>query len=155
MAHPDAQKLELGKKEAAVSVVRKDGITSEKTSEGNINKRQYESSSAHNNTERRSDTKQRPWLTSFLRFGPLSGILGMVLAFSSIVACLGILAGSNNRDIDGWPTPPNTWLAIFTAIANLSMRYAAIQGIVITWWTRALKGSDLAKLHYDWRAASS
>lgn len=46
----------------------------------------------------------------------------------------------------------STYLAIFTAIANLSMRYAAIQGVVIAWWVKATKGSSLARLHWDYRS---
>lgn len=76
----------------------------------------------------------RPWLATWIRFGPLSGIFCMFLAAASIVASLGILAGSDKQPVGGWSSPPSTYLAIFTAIANISMRYAAIQGIVIAWW---------------------
>lgn len=79
----------------------------------------------------------------------------MFIAITSIVASLGILAGSNKRPTSSWSTPPSTYLAIFTAIANLSIRYAAIQGVVIAWWSRALRGSTLGKLHWDWRAGTT
>src|ERR1700753_1421525 len=42
-----------------------------------------------------------------------------------------------------------------TAIANLSMRYACIQGVVIAWWSRACRGSTLAQLHHDWRSGTT
>ena len=32
------------------------------------------------------------------------------------------------------------------------MRYAAFQAIVIAWWTSALSGTSLSKLHYNWVA---
>lgn len=97
----------------------------------------------------------RPWKTTLIRFGPLSGIFGMLLAVASLVASLGILAGSDRMPVADWTAPPSTYLAIFTAIANLSIRYAAINGVVIAWWLRAAKGSTLAKLHYDWRSGTS
>lgn len=78
----------------------------------------------------------------------------MILMILSLVASLGVLAGSDQTAIDRWPTSPSTYIAIFTAIGNLSMRYAAFQGIVVAWWVRALHGSSLTKLHNDWKAGS-
>lgn len=97
----------------------------------------------------------RTWRTTIIRFGPLSGIVGMAIAIASLFASLGILAGSDGEPVTSWTVTPSTYLAIFTAIANLSVRYAAIQGVVIAWWNRALKGSTLAKLHWDWRAGTT
>lgn len=79
----------------------------------------------------------------------------MLLAIISIIASLGILTGSNKQSTASWTTPPSTYLAIFTAIANLSIRYAAIQGVAIAWWYRAILGSTLDKLHWDWRAGTT
>lgn len=100
-------------------------------------------------------SRGRPWRPSVMRFGPVSGILGMVLALASIIASLGILAGSDGQSVSNWSVPPSTLLAIFTAVANLSMRYAALQGVVIAWWVRAMNGSTLAKLHWDWRSGTT
>lgn len=50
---------------------------------------------------------------------------------------------------------PSTWIAIFTALANLSIRYAALQGVIVAWWSRATRGSSLGRLHYDWRAGTT
>ncbi|KAF2483167.1 hypothetical protein BDY17DRAFT_142652 [Neohortaea acidophila] len=107
-----------------------------------------------NSDSERSDDRPeaRTWRTSFLYFGPLSGIVAMLLAAASVVACLGVLAGSDGQSVDGWKTPPSTYIAIFTAIANMSMRYAAIQGVFIAWWRSASKGSTLARLETSWRS---
>lgn len=96
----------------------------------------------------RSTEQARPWTTTLLQFGPLSGIFAMFLALASIVGALGILVGSNGQPVSSWSSPPSTYLAIFTAIANLSVRYSAIQGVTIAWWSRALKGSTLSKIHW-------
>lgn len=104
-----------------------------------------------------SETEIRPprtWRTTIIRFGPLSGVVAMAIAIASLFARLGILAGSDGKPVTNWTVTPSTYLAVFTAIANLSVRYAAIQGVVIAWWNRALKGSTLAKLHWDWRAGT-
>lgn len=84
--------------------------------------------------ETQNNAQPRAWRTSFIRFGPISGICGMLLAIASLIASLGILAGSNKQPVANWTTPPSTYLAIFTALANLSIRYAAIQGVIIAWW---------------------
>lgn len=97
----------------------------------------------------------RPWKTTFILFGPLSGIFTMIVAISSMIASLGILLGSEGVDIRNWQAPPSTYLAVLTAVCNLSIRYACIQGVVIAWWYRASCGTTLAKLHYDWRAGTT
>lgn len=106
-------------------------------------------------TQQQESAPPRTWQTTFIRFGPLSGIAAMCLTVASLVASLGILAGSDQQPVADWESPPSTYIAIFTAIANLSVRYAAIQGVVIAWWIRASKGSTLAKLHWDWRAGTT
>ena len=73
-----------------------------------------------------SNERPRPWKKAFIRFGPLSGISCLFLALASIFASLAILAASNGQSTASWETPPSTYLAIFTAIANLSVRYAAM-----------------------------
>jgi hypothetical protein len=87
-------------------------------------------SSVNEKVAARNSTNGRIWKTTIFRFGPLSGIFCMALALASIVASLGILVGSNGQSINKWSAPPSTYLAILTAVANLSVRYACIQGIV-------------------------
>lgn len=105
--------------------------------------------------ERAKRAPPRQWVPTLVQFGPLSGMFCLLLALSSIVASLGILAGSDGQPVRHWEWPVSTYLAIFTAIANLSVRYAVIQGVAVTWWLRAAKGSPLAKMHWDWRAGTS
>ena len=100
-------------------------------------------------------SEPRPWRAKFMRFGPVVGLLSMMIALLSILAAFGILAGSRGDAVDSWITAPPTYLAICTAVANLAMRYACIQGVIITWWMRALRGSTVKRLHEDWRAGTS
>ena len=83
------------------------------------------------------------------------GILTVIIAIASLIASLGILSGSDGRAVKDWSSPPSTYLAVFTAVSNLCVRYAALQGVVIAWWSRACKGSTLSKLHWDWRAGTT
>ncbi len=64
----------------------------------------------------------------------------MLVAMACLVASLGVLAGSNGQAVERWSALPSTTLAALTAIANLSVRYAAVQGVLIAWWMRALRG---------------
>lgn len=96
----------------------------------------------------------RPWSSTILRLGPITGILGMFLAMASLVASLGILVGSHGADTSSWIGEPSIYLAGFTAIASLSMRYACIQGVAITWWIRATRGSTVSELHWNWKAGT-
>ena len=108
-----------------------------------------------NGSQLQGQALTRPWRSAFIRFGPLSGILCMFIAAAGIIASLGILSGSDGALVANWTAPPSTYLAICTAIANLAMRFAAIQGVVIAWWYRASRGSTLAKLHHDWRSGTT
>lgn len=81
---------------------------------------------------RRTNANGRPWRTTFIRLGPLSGLFSMLLAIASIVASLGILIGSDGHDVQTWQAPPATYLAILTSIANLCVRYACIQGMYVS-----------------------
>ena len=73
----------------------------------------------------------RPWKPTSCRLGPLSGIASILIAVSSIIAALGVLLGSQGASKADWTWQPSTYLAICTAIANQSMRYAALQGACV------------------------
>jgi hypothetical protein len=98
----------------------------------------------------------RPWKTTFFRLGPLTGFLAMLVALSSIVISLGILVASDGAAVSSWAIEPTVYLAICTAIANLAMRYACIQGVVVAWWIRAMSGkATLRRLHHDWKSGTT
>lgn len=83
----------------------------------------------------------RQWKVTWFRFGPLSGIFAMLVALASIVMATAVLVSSDGQSVDKWGSAePAILLAISTAIANLSIRFACVQGVVNLWWVRALKG---------------
>jgi FtsZ-binding cell division protein ZapB len=102
-----------------------------------------------------SSIRSRSWKPTILRLGPLAGLTAMLASIASILCSLAVLVASDGAAVESWPAiHPSIVLAIFTAFANLAIRFACIQGIVIAWWVRALRGSTLRKLHNDWRAST-
>lgn len=90
------------------------------------------------------------WRPSFLRPGPLVGLAALLLAFLQILASYAILAASNGDIVGDWEVQPTVYLAVFTAFGNKAMAFATIQGGIVTFWSRALKGTTLGQLHRDW-----
>jgi hypothetical protein len=82
---------------------------------------------------------------NFRRF-PWSALFALFLAASATFACIGILVGSDGKIVEDWPVSPSVWLAILSATANASLRYALSEAVNIAWWTRALKGGTIREL---------
>ena len=91
-----------------------------------------------------------PWLPTFARFGPLLGIGALLFVLLSIPASAIVLAVSTRQPVQKWAIQPSVYLSVVTGIGNKALGFAAIQGAIITWWLRALRGTTLEKLHYDW-----
>lgn len=89
---------------------------------------------------------------SLFRVGPLAGLAALALALLLLFASFTILMISDGQATDRWHEPwvPTVWLAIFTAVSNKLIAFAAIQGVVVSWWRRATRGATLKQLHTDW-----
>ncbi|KAF2168507.1 hypothetical protein M409DRAFT_21256 [Zasmidium cellare ATCC 36951] len=57
--------------------------------------------------------------------------------------------------VESWTVQPSVYLSIFTGIGNKALAFAAAEGAIITWWVRAIQGTTLRKLHYDWEASTN
>jgi hypothetical protein len=90
------------------------------------------------------------WKPTLLRAGPISGILALGLGVLQIVASYLILALSDGQPISSWRYQPSVYLAVLAAISNKAIAFAAIQGVVITFWTSAIKGTTFGQLHRNW-----
>ena len=90
-----------------------------------------------------------------MRAGPLLRRFSLLLSPLSMFASLGLLIASNGTPVAEWQIQPAACLAIFTAIANQGMRYAALQGVAMAWWSRVLTGRTIAQLHRDWDVGNS
>lgn len=74
---------------------------------------------------------QQPWHTSWIRLDLLSGLLSLLPAAASLFAPLAILMDADGEIVSSWKAPPSTYLAVFTAIANISIRHDVTQGVII------------------------
>lgn len=86
---------------------------------------------------------------------PLFGLLALGSALLLLFASFVILQVSHGQIFDEWkPWEPTVWLAIFTAISNKLIAFAAVQGVVISWWRKASRGTTLGQLQSDWVRAT-
>ena len=89
------------------------------------------------------------WRPSILRVAPLTGLTALAFTILQIAASYAVLAASNGDEVINWKYQPTVYLAILTAISNKALAFAAIQGVVVTFWLRVLRGTTLKQLHLD------
>jgi hypothetical protein len=99
-----------------------------------------------------SKPTERPWRPGMLRQLPWTGLLALLLGFGCGVAALTIALVSNGKPLDYWrvqnySVQPTVLLAILVTLANVLIGYAFASGITVFWWSSALAGSSLRKLH--------
>ena len=97
-----------------------------------------------------SESRMIPWRPSFLRVAPLMGIAALTFTVLQAVASYAVLAASNGAEVKNWKYQPTVYLAILTAISNKALAFAAVQGTVVTFWLRALRGTTLGQIQRDW-----
>jgi hypothetical protein len=78
------------------------------------------------------------------------GLAALTLAVLQIIASYAVLAASDGEEIANWNYEPNVYLATLVAVSNKAITFAVVQGTVVTFWLRALKGTTIAQLHRDW-----
>lgn len=94
--------------------------------------------------------RESSWNPSLLRIAPLTGLAALLFAFLQIWASYAILKASDGELISSWKYEPNVYLAVLTAISNKALAFALVQGTVVTFWLKAVRGTTLAQLHRDW-----
>ena len=82
--------------------------------------------------------------------GTALGLLALAVTLATIPASFGILYASDRQPIESWKWQPAVYLAIFVAIADKALHFAAAQGAIIAWWYSATKGTTYAKVHQQW-----
>jgi hypothetical protein len=95
---------------------------------------------------------ERLWRPGILRQLPWTGLLALLLGFGCGVAALTVALVSEGKPVDYWDVysysvQPTVLLAILVTFANALLGYAFASGITIFWWSSALAGSTLRKLH--------
>ena len=90
------------------------------------------------------------WRPSVFRIGPLFGLGALLFAAAQIVASFAVLRASDGDEVANWRYQPTVYLAVLSAICNKALAFAAVQGTVITWWIKAIRGTNLEAMHRDW-----
>lgn len=67
------------------------------------------------------------WTPSFLRIGPLAGLLALLFSFLQIFASYAVLATSDGHLVTEWQYQPSVYLAIWTGISNKALAFAVVQ----------------------------
>jgi hypothetical protein len=104
-------------------------------------------------SEKAIDTKlmaKTTWKPKWSRVGPMLGLSALILTVLSIPAEFGILRASDGDLVSSWKYSPNVYLGILTAFTSKATSLAALQGAVVAWWLRAMRGTTLKQLHRDW-----
>ncbi|TPX15945.1 uncharacterized protein E0L32_000279 [Thyridium curvatum] len=85
-----------------------------------------------------------PWVA-------VANLLGFLVCCGALSAILG---ESDGKEVNAWPHPSHTipvsvLLSLIVGVANLCLAVTLSKGYEISWWTQALKGAELRKLHFD------
>lgn len=98
------------------------------------------------------NTKGHPWNTGFFRRIPYAGVLSLFTVLLCAIADAIILWKSDNQEVDTWNVSPSVLLAILSAVANICLQFARSQGVIISWWRKALRGGTLDDLNRYWES---
>jgi hypothetical protein len=93
----------------------------------------------------------QPWEAGLWRRFPWLGIFALVIALAAAVVVTAVLVISNDKPIENWRIQTTVYLSIASTIANIALRFAFAEGLVIAWWYRAMgKNTKVADLHNVW-----
>lgn len=101
-----------------------------------------------------------PWAPKHRKHIPWVAVTSLIVALGCIGACVAILASSDGQPIESWPTTgapvqPSVMLSVAAAVANMSIRFMFCEGLNISWWRKALRGSTVGELHRTWAFGSN
>ncbi|KAK4508201.1 hypothetical protein PRZ48_001939 [Zasmidium cellare] len=97
-----------------------------------------------------STSNNNLWRPSYKRIGPVLGLMALGFIMLAIPASALVLALSNGKPVEQWRVQPSVFISVLTGVGNKALSFASIQGAIITWWVKALRGTTLQDLHYDW-----
>jgi len=89
---------------------------------------------------------------------PWSAFLALLLVLLSVAASVVVLVLSDGVSVEEWEADgrqrPAVYLAIFSAIEGMLLKYALGECRIISWWTLALKGSTISGLQSNGNMAT-
>lgn len=133
-------------KPAAAKLRNGDESTSRHAQKSNSPEHSSISASSERGTKLYSLT-QTAWHPKWHRVGPMLGLSALLLTILSILAAFAILRASDHDPVLAWTYSPDVYLGIITAFTSKATSLAALQGAVVTWWLRVMRGSTLEQLH--------
>lgn len=96
------------------------------------------------------------WRASVLRRLPWDALLAFFGILSCAAAMIAVIIKSQNDLVENWTVSPAVYLAIFSVVANVLLRYTFAKGVEISWWVTALKEDTQVKdLHNIWLYGTS
>lgn len=72
------------------------------------------------------------WRPTVLQQRPLFGIAALCVAISCVFASLAVLVASDGQAVKDWSIQPTVYLAIVTAIANMSLALARLEAVPVS-----------------------
>ncbi|KAE8453901.1 hypothetical protein EG329_007677 [Mollisiaceae sp. DMI_Dod_QoI] len=86
---------------------------------------------------------------------PYRGAIALLGALACIVASIVVLVVSDGQPISSWTVSPTVYLAALMTGTNMLAHFAFTEGVKVSWWYRALRGSTVADLHHQWAHGDS
>ncbi|KAL6889080.1 hypothetical protein GGI43DRAFT_430798 [Trichoderma evansii] len=95
-----------------------------------------------------------PWLPGFWRRVPWRTVGALIGFFVTCGMMALVLILSEGKETDSWPTHNKyitvpVLLSLLVGVAVLFLTVANSEGLAISWWLKALKGTKLKELQYD------
>jgi hypothetical protein len=115
------------------------------------------------------DITGKPWITGGVKRFPVLGVCALLgnilckwhhevlhfsdtnyLLFSGTVFAIIVLRSSNGKDIDKWGYgfQPSSYLSILNVAATLLLATALAQGVKISFWRKALRGTTVSQIEH-------
>lgn len=101
------------------------------------------------NIPKESDSKYA-WTPGILNRWPWAAAAALTAVLICAAACIAVLKLSYLQEVERWVVAPAVLLAIFSAVANTSLRLALTEGINVAWWHQVSKAGSIRDLHAYW-----
>lgn len=111
----------------------------------------------NNESSSSSLKKKEQWRPGFFHQFPWMGFGGLLGVLICTSVCMVIVYVSNGKARSQWKSlaAPNVLISVFTAVASILVTMSVGNGIAISWWRKAMKGSTVEELHASWSFGSS
>jgi hypothetical protein len=98
-----------------------------------------------------------PWTPSFWSRFPVTGIAALAGAALLTCTAVAVLVLSDLKETTSWgyDLKPTVYLSLATALTNILLTYALAEGVVISFWRNAKRGSTVRDLNQHWLSGNS